>query len=69
MFKDFDFSLLNANTFKEDSVREEIILPILKRLGYSALPPNQICRSLSLPHPYVYIGSTQQKIYIVESCD
>lgn len=64
MFKDFDFSLLKDPNFKEDSVREELILPILKRLGYSASPPNQICRSVPLEHPYVYIGSQQKKIHI-----
>lgn len=64
MFEDFDFELLESPEFKEDSVREELIVPILKRLGYSASPPNQICRSLVLKHPYVYIGSKQQKINI-----
>jgi hypothetical protein len=65
VFEEFDFSLLDSNSFKEDSVREEIVLPILKRLGYSASPPNQICRSLNLVHPYVYIGSISKTIHIV----
>ena len=64
MFEDFDFGLLDTPEFKEDSVREEIILPILRRLGYSASPPNQICRSVKLQHPYVYIGSKKQNISI-----
>lgn len=65
MFEDFDFGLIDTPGFKEDSVREEIILPILRRLGYSASPPNQICRSISLQHPYVYIGSKKQNINII----
>ncbi len=65
MFDNFDFSLLNSPDFKEDSVREELIVPILKRLGYSASSSNKIIRSKRLEHPYVYIGSTQKKISIV----
>ena len=34
--QDFDFSLLDSSGFKEDSVREEISLPILNALGYEA---------------------------------
>lgn len=61
----FDFDLLNNSEFKEDSVREEIILPIIRELGYSANKPNQIIRSRSLIHPYVSIGSKRKEIYIV----
>ena len=46
--KDFDFKLLDDPDFKEDSVREEIILPLLKYLGYSASGQNRIVRSKSL---------------------
>ena len=52
----FDFELLNNSEFKEDSVREEIVLPIIKALGYSAQKPNQIIRSKNLTHPFVSIG-------------
>lgn len=33
---DFDFSLLDSKDFKEDSVREDIIAPLLKELGFEA---------------------------------
>lgn len=33
---DFDFSLLDDKDFKEDSVREEIIVPLLKEVGFEA---------------------------------
>lgn len=56
----FDFSLLESNEFKEDSVREEIILPIIKGLGYSSNQPHQIIRSRSLLHPFVSIGSKKR---------
>ena len=61
----FDFELLNNSEFKEDSVREEIVLPIIKALGYSAQKPNQIIRSKNLTHPFVSIGSQQKKISII----
>ncbi|RRJ90754.1 type I restriction enzyme HsdR N-terminal domain-containing protein [Flavobacterium macacae] len=65
ILENFDFDLLNHPDFKEDSVREEIILPIIKNLGYSASQPNQIIRSRNLTHPYVSIGSQRKKIYII----
>jgi hypothetical protein len=65
LFENFDISILNDPEFKEDSVREEIIAPILKKLGYSVSGSNKIIRSRSLVHPYVAIGSKQNKINIV----
>ena len=61
----FDYELLKNPEFKEDSVREEIVVPIIKGLGYSANKPNQIIRSRSLIHPFVSIGSQKKKIYII----
>jgi len=61
----FDFNLLGNPEFKEDSVREEIIVPIIKELGYTSSKPNQIIRSRSLLHPFTSIGSQKKKIYII----
>jgi hypothetical protein len=61
----FDPSLLDDPEFKEDSVREEIIVPILKRLGYSASGPYKIVRSKALLHPFVMIGSKKHTVTIV----
>jgi len=65
MLKDFDISILNDPEYKEDSVREDIIAPILKKLGYSSSSKNKIIRSRTLVHPYVSIGSKQNKINII----
>ncbi|GGE74277.1 type I restriction enzyme HsdR N-terminal domain-containing protein [Shewanella carassii] len=65
MFEDFDFSILKDPDFKEDSVREELIIPIIKSLGYSATGDAKIVRSRPLIHPYVAIGSQQRKISII----
>jgi hypothetical protein len=61
----FDFSLLDDPNFREDSVREEIVVPLLGALGYSASPPHRILRSLRLAHPFVYIGSARKDITII----
>lgn len=61
----FNFDLLNNPEFHEDSVREEIVLPIIKGLGYSPDKPNQIIRSRKLLHPFVSIGSQKKDIYII----
>lgn len=57
IFKDFNFDLLNSEDFKEDAVREELIHPILKQLGYKASGKNKIIRSKALDHPFVKTGS------------
>ncbi|HHC1774482.1 TPA: hypothetical protein ACN7WD_003749 [Klebsiella pneumoniae] len=65
MFDNFDFNLLSSNEFKEDSVREELILPIIKALGYKVSGDNRVIRSKTLSHPFVSIGSQPRKISIV----
>lgn len=61
ILQNFDFQLLQNPDFKEDSVREEIILPILKNLGYSS---HDIVRSKKLEHPFVNIGSQKRQVNI-----
>lgn len=48
--------------FKEDSVREEIILPILHGLGYSG---QNIVRSKTLLHPFLKVGSQKRPIKLI----
>lgn len=64
LFGDLDFSLLESSDFKEDSVREEIVLPLLNALGYTAGGLNRIIRSRTLLHPFVNIGSKRHKIHL-----
>ncbi len=58
----FDFDVLDDPDFKEDSVREEVISPIIKAVGYSLTKPFKIIRSKPLEHPFVSIGSARRKI-------
>lgn len=64
-FKDFDVRLFDDPEFKEDAVREEIVTPLLHRLGYSPNGPHQIVRGRQLTHPYTMIGSQRRKVSIV----
>lgn len=65
MFEDFDFSVLDNPTFKEDSVREEIVAPILRKVGYTPAGELKVQRSKTLIHPFVKIGSKDHKVNIV----
>jgi len=65
MFSDFDFSALDSPAFKEDDVREEIIAPIIRRLGYRPTGSIQVQRSKALVHPFVMIGSKRHAVNIV----
>ena len=59
LFGDIDFSKLRDNhEFKEDSVREEIILSLLRHLGYGH---ESIVRSLYLKHPFLTVGSDKKR--------
>lgn len=63
LFGQLDFKTLAANPdFKEDSVREVIILPIIKELGYTQ---ENIVRSKTLQHPFLKIGSKKRPINLV----
>jgi hypothetical protein len=54
---DFDFSILEDPEYREDSVREDIIAPLLNRIGFSSHKDPRIVRGKHLTHPYVMIGA------------
>ncbi|MDB9454043.1 DNA methyltransferase [Dolichospermum circinale] len=63
LFGNLNLQTLKKNPdFKEDSVREVIILPILKALGYTEI---NIIRSKTLQHPFLKIGSKKRPINLV----
>jgi DNA modification methylase len=60
---DIDFDTLQADpNFKEDSVREIIIVPMLYALGYS---DENIVRSKTLKDPYVKVGTKRQRLSMI----
>ena len=59
LFGKLNFQKLDKNPdFKEDSVREVIVLPILRELGYTQ---DNIVRSKTLRHPFLKIGSKKKR--------
>ena len=65
MFPDFDHALLEDPEFKEDSVREVIITPILSRLGYTPSGSDRVIRSKTLVHPFIYAGTRRVPITLI----
>ncbi len=61
----FDFTAVDLSDFKENSVREEIIHPLLTALGYSASGQNRIVRSKALEHPFLTVGSRKRPITLI----
>jgi 16S rRNA G966 N2-methylase RsmD len=59
IFKNFDFKQLDSPDFKEDSVRERLIVPLLHALGYEA---SQIIRSKTFTNPFVKTASGKRKL-------
>ncbi|MDQ3221288.1 MAG: hypothetical protein M3Q26_11195 [Acidobacteriota bacterium] len=59
LFADFDFNLLDSPDFKEDAVRDALIGPLLKAIGYSRGGENRITTSKKLRHPFVTTGSKE----------
>lgn len=65
LFSTFDFSVLDSPEFKEDSVREELIAPLIRELGYPASGDTRVIRSKNLTHPFVHIGTKPHKVSII----
>lgn len=60
----FDYGVLHDAEFKEDSVREEIIMPLIKALGYDYKGKHKIVRSRKLQHPFTMIGANKYNVSI-----
>lgn len=62
-FTGIDFAqIANDENFKEDSVRERIILPILHALGYDG---DAIVRSMALKNPILKTGTSKRKVTMI----
>lgn len=65
IFDNIDFNNLPKG-FNESCVREEIIAPILKLLGYSAFDKqNCIIREPHLEHPFTRFGTKSSKVKVI----
>lgn len=63
--KQFDFSCLDDPAFREDAVREELIAPLFRALGFRAAGKHKIERSKNLKTPFVMVGSTKRPFRII----
>lgn len=65
MFPHFDSQLFSDPNFKEDSVREVIIAPILARLGYYPTGDQVVVRSKTLAQPFIFVGTRRHPVTII----
>lgn len=65
LFGNFNFSLLDDPRFKEESVHEELIAPLIRYMGYFNAGDTQVIRNHGLKHPFVSIGSTRKNITVI----
>lgn len=63
--QDFDFRVLDDREFKEDAVREEIMAPLVRALGYEVSGPQRVVRGRRLEHPFVALGVSTHRVSIV----
>jgi hypothetical protein len=62
MFQNIELKVFDDPEFKEDSVRELVIAPILGRLGYLPSGSTRVTRSKSLQHPFIRVGTRKHPV-------
>lgn len=62
MFSGITKQVLNDPEFKEDSVRELIIAPMITKLGYLPAGNPRVIRSKTLKHPFIRVGTRNHPV-------
>jgi hypothetical protein len=62
MFPGINYSAFDDPEFKEDSVRELIIAPMVARLGYLPFGNTRVIRSKTLKHPFIQVGTRNHPV-------
>lgn len=65
MFQGITLSSFSDPEFKEDSVRELIVAPILARLELTPHGATRVVRSKTLNHPFIRVGTKQHPVKTV----
>jgi hypothetical protein len=65
MFTGITADCFDDPDFKEDSVRELVIAPMLARLGYPPMGSTRVIRSKSLKHPFIRVGTRNHPVTVV----
>ena len=55
------FDLISFNNLNETDIREEILAPMVRRLGYRSGTIDNVIREQSLRYPRVFIGRKKLK--------
>jgi hypothetical protein len=62
MFEGIQKATFDNPEFKEDSVRELVIAPMLSKLGYLPSGPNRVVRSKTLRNPFIRVGTRNHPV-------
>lgn len=65
MFSNLHKSSFDDSEFKEDSVRELVIVPMLSRLGYMPHGDARVIRSKALKQPFIRVGTRNHPVTII----
>jgi hypothetical protein len=65
MFSNLQKSSFDDPDFKEDSVRELVIVPMLLRLGYMPHGEARVMRSKTLKQPFIRVGTRNHPVTII----
>lgn len=65
MFDGIQSTTFDDPEFKEDSVRELVIAPILSKLGYGPSGGVRVTRSKTLKHPFIRVGTRNHAVTTV----
>lgn len=63
--KQFDFSILNNLDYKEDAMREDLLTPLIRALGYENSGKYKLVRTKSLKHPFFHLGIRKMEITLI----
>lgn len=62
MFSEISSHIFDDPEFKEDSVRELVIAPIISKLGYGPSGSTRATRSKTLQHPFIRVGTRNHPV-------
>lgn len=62
MFEGIEKFTFDDPDFKEDSVRELIIAPMLKKLGYLPSGTHRVARNKTLRNPFIRVGTRNHPV-------
>lgn len=62
MFPGINSASFDSPDFKEDSVRELIIAPMIAKLGYLPAGSTRVIRSKTLRHPFIRVGTKNHPV-------